>query len=403
MSKTTGKRFNWLSLYLVGQHWRLTTCRIAGRRVTRRLGKKQANAERYAAQVSEWIEQYKAKLITDSKLLALLGESLPVDQLLAQYKSHLKSKGRNAEYISTIVPRLRILMEKGDIVRATQITIGSVNRGLDKLKTDGHGGRVLSDQTIRHYSRAIRQFVGFLMKPPHKIFELDPLIGIDSRPVDKKVRPRRAPTPAELLLLLGHVMRQGQGLSVFSLTGEDRAMLYAFAISTGLRAGELREVKVGWVDLSKGVVAVPGEHTKNGEPAHQPLPQWLVDRASVWLKGRAPTASLWPAMPKQLAVALRTDQATARAEWVEAATDEGERTGRAESDTLLYKTAEGYFDFHSLRHAYVTRVVNSGASVKTAQSLARHSTPMLTIGLYSHVEAAALRPQVDAAIPNPLG
>ena len=35
---------------------------------------------------------------------------------------------------------------------------------------------------------------------------------------------------------------------------------------------------------------------------------------------------------------------------------------------------------HAARHTYVSRVVESGASVKTCQELARHSDPTLTIG-----------------------
>ena len=40
-------------------------------------------------------------------------------------------------------------------------------------------------------------------------------------------------------------------------------------------------------------------------------------------------------------------------------------------------------DFHSLRHGYVSRIVDGGASVKEAQELARHSDPRLTMG-YAH-------------------
>ena len=41
-------------------------------------------------------------------------------------------------------------------------------------------------------------------------------------------------------------------------------------------------------------------------------------------------------------------------------------------------------DFHSTRHTYISGIVAGGASVKTAQELARHSSPALTIGRYSH-------------------
>jgi hypothetical protein len=43
------------------------------------------------------------------------------------------------------------------------------------------------------------------------------------------------------------------------------------------------------------------------------------------------------------------------------------------------------------RHAYISTVVNSGASVKVAQELARHSSPTLSIGRYSHTRLHGLR------------
>jgi len=54
------------------------------------------------------------------------------------------------------------------------------------------------------------------------------------------------------------------------------------------------------------------------------------------------------------------------------------------------------FDFHGFRHDYISGIVASGASVRVAQELARHSTPTLTIGRYSHVRLHDLR----AAVPS---
>jgi hypothetical protein len=50
---------------------------------------------------------------------------------------------------------------------------------------------------------------------------------------------------------------------------------------------------------------------------------------------------------------------------------------------IAYETPSGVCDFHSLRGAYISNLVASGASVKTCQTLARHSTPSLTIGVYA--------------------
>ena len=44
-------------------------------------------------------------------------------------------------------------------------------------------------------------------------------------------------------------------------------------------------------------------------------------------------------------------------------------------------------DLHSLRHGYITAVGRSGTSLKTLQSLARHSDPRLTLNVYSHLSA----------------
>ena len=48
--------------------------------------------------------------------------------------------------------------------------------------------------------------------------------------------------------------------------------------------------------------------------------------------------------------------------------------------SLLYSDRQGHVaDFHSLRVLFISRVVAGGASVKEAQTLARHSTPLLTM------------------------
>ncbi len=73
-----------------------------------------------------------------------------------------------------------------------------------------------------------------------------------------------------------------------------------------------------------------------------------------------------------------------------------------------YRDASGRVaDFHALRATFITLIVRGGASVKTAQSLARHSSPILTIGTYANValhdQTAALDalPALDAPTPRP--
>jgi hypothetical protein len=51
-------------------------------------------------------------------------------------------------------------------------------------------------------------------------------------------------------------------------------------------------------------------------------------------------------------------------------------------------------DFHATRHTFISGIVAGNASVKTAQELARHSTPVLTIGKNAH----ARRDDLHAAL-----
>jgi hypothetical protein len=64
------------------------------------------------------------------------------------------------------------------------------------------------------------------------------------------------------------------------------------------------------------------------------------------------------------------------------------------------ETRAGVADLHSLRHSFVSAIVSGGANVKTAQELARHSTPKLTFDVYAH---ARLHDVVGAVerLPDP--
>jgi len=94
---------------------------------------------------------------------------------------------------------------------------------------------------------------------------------------------------------------------------------------------------------------------------------------------------------------IRADLDAARLAWLDAAPNEAARKTREKMDFLRYANATGQVaDFHSTRHTYISGIVAGGASVKTAQELARHSTPVLTIGRYSHARRRDLRKALDS-------
>ena len=81
------------------------------------------------------------------------------------------------------------------------------------------------------------------------------------------------------------------------------------------------------------------------------------------------------------------DLEVARSAWLdEAGADVAERERREASTRLCYRDAAGrVFDFHALRHQFISSLAAAGVHPKVAQTMARHSTITLTMDRYTHV------------------
>ena len=133
-------------------------------------------------------------------------------------------------------------------------------------------------------------------------------------------------------------------------------------------------------------VASEAGYSKRRKRDVQPLPDALVEPLRAWLSGFDPGEPVFAGIAGDTARMLRSDLAAARAAWLKAAEQEPEmvKEQMRASDFLLYSDRQGHVaDFHSLRVLFISRVVAGGASVKEAQQLARHSTPLLTVNTYS--------------------
>ena len=174
-----------------------------------------------------------------------------------------------------------------------------------------------------------------------------PLEGSTGFDVTPK-RTRRALTPEEI----------GKLLAVCS---EERRLLYETAMSSGLRASELRGLRVRDLDVIGNGLRLDPAWTKNGNPGFQPVSADLAARLHKSAEGKDSGAPLLN-VPKHTDRMMRDDLKTAKvAPW----------------------TPEGTADFHALRGVYATLVIESGANIKEAQSLMRHATPNLTLNVYA--------------------
>ena len=150
----------------------------------------------------------------------------------------------------------------------------------------------------------------------------------------------------------------------FGLSGPDRSILYDLALGTGFRAEELRTLTPERFNLETDTPTVTALacYTKNGKEAVQPISAALAARLRAWVASRKPGKPVFGNLTPRTAEMLRVD---------------------LEAAGIPYETDSGFADFHSLRGDFISYVVSSGASVKTCQTLARHPSPSLTIGIYA--------------------
>jgi integrase len=245
----------------------------------------------------------------------------------------------------------------------------------------------LSARTAHFYLATVKRFVWWLavrqaapVRPG--LFDDVPGFDADARPVHA----RREIEPAELERLLATTRASARVYR--GLTGADRYHLYLTAFSTGFRGSELAALRPGnfALDGPEPLVILSGNETKNGRPARQPLHPAVAAELRPYLAGRPADAPVWPGRwsGRKSVVMIRPDLRAAVIPYV-VDTPEGKR----------------YADFHSLRHSFLSSLAAADVGIKELQTLARHSTPTLTFGVYAHARTEALTAAVGR-LPIPV-
>lgn len=239
------------------------------------------------------------------------------------------------------------------------------------------GPDAVTGATAAYTGKHARQFTRWLWRK-REALDRDPLAGLDL-PSQETTAPRRPLSAAELAALV--TAAENSPKPFRTVAGPDRAVLYLTAVATGYRSGELAKLTPARFDLDAEVpvARLPGKATKNKKDAEQPIPPAVAARLRTYLAGRPVDRPVWPgSWPDRAADMLRADLAAAG---------------------LPDVAGEGEAVFHSLRHSYTTMLVGV-APPQVTQQLARHSTPMLTIGRYSHANLAE-RAEAVGRLPLP--
>ena len=252
--------------------------------------------------------------------------------------------------------------------------LSGVQETLSDLRT---GEEARSGKTLMGYAESLKGFCKWCIGK--KYLAQDPMEGFQGFDTTPTMR-RRALTAAEIKRLL-------------DACAPHRRLLYEVAFCSGLRANELRSLRVEDLDTERGGLALDGEWTKNRKPGFQPLPAGLVERLQRFIESRE---------------ALRMYRRAYRTGGGDPANiptnpllyvghnpgrDMRADLGRADIPEQAFG---GKVDFHACRTAYVTFVLEAGAQVKEAQELARHSTPHLTMNVYGRAREERLAALTEA-------
>jgi len=310
----------------------------------------------------------------------------PIDAHLTDFGKTLSAEGNDGEYVTQAEARARKVAVLCNAKTIADLTAFNVQQAIASMKAKGK-----SLATCNSYIRSIKGFTSWLCRD--KRLGDNPLKSVKqfNEATDRRLL-RRELTPDELVRLIETTERRTRKEHKFS--GPDRAMLYRVAVGTGFRAGELRSLvpESFKLDNDPPTITIQATHSKRRRTDVQPIHDDLVAHLRPWLADKPAGKRVFARMPGETARMLRADLKAARAEWIDAAPSKAEKVRREKSEFLVYRNAAGeVFDFHAFRHTYISTLVSGGASVKVAQELARHSTPVLTIGRYAHTRLHDLR------------
>ncbi len=298
--------------------------------------------------------------------------------------------------------RKHILADRIAEIPAAQLTSGDVEGFLERKSGQ------LMPQTIYHQRR-------FILTAINKAKAAGRFVG--PNPVSQVARRKVVKRPPSYL-------RTDEALLVLHSLALRWRPLFATAIYTGLRKGELFGLKKIDVDLDARLLTVIRSHdrdtTKGGHGAVIPIAAELVPYLATAI---ATSPSRW-VFPKpngeqmnrdtDLASVLR--RAMGRAGVVEAylhvcrkhgcghqerAADAALRRCPSDARKLWPKPLVRPIRFHDLRHTTASLLMMAGANPAAVQRIMRHSDPRITTEVYGHLAPEYLRAEVDRLKLNP--
>lgn len=280
--------------------------------------------------------------------------------------------GEESLAVSIVVTRDRVQGQFQVVEEIHQISPGRVVEHLAEKREAG------AAQTSNHHLDAVKAFAKWLVRG--RRMRDGPLAHLQRMNVhaDQR-RERRALSPKQFDSLLEATRAEEPFRWV---SGPDRALLYLTAANTGLRRREMTSLTPRSFDLDSTppTITVQASYSKHRRTDVLPLRTELVGLLRPLMADKGPKEPCSPGTwHERAARMLRKDLSAAG---------------------IDYEDDKGHvFDFHSLRHTFISNLARAGMHKSVAKELARHSTIELTMDCYTHIAQEQMAKALDELPP----
>ena len=345
-----------------------------------------ASGEILPQDTAKWVEtlpHQTARVLTRWGLLQghTLAAGTPLSQHITDWRADLLARGNTEKHANLSAARVKRLTEScgfklyGDI-SAAKVQQELADRRKDSADADGNPVRGMGIKTTNYYLRDLKSFCRWMMHERRATTSAVEYLDAMNARADIRVQ-RRALSITDMRKLLDTAR---MGPERHGIDGPQRALIYELAATTGLRVSELASLTAGSFCLGESPsVTIAAAYAKNRRQDSLPLRADMAGLLRAFLAAKVPGTKAFPKLNnRDSADMLKADLQAAG---------------------LPYYLDGKTFDFHALRHQFISDLAAAGVHPKTAQQLARHSTITLTMDNYTHVFRGDLDKAIDA-LPN---
>ncbi len=313
------------------------------------------------------------------------------------FKQELAASGVETKYLNLTVQRIETILAKCGFNLWSDLKRPGAAGEVQVYLGGQRDAKAIVGTTFNYYVRDFNRFCRWIAERLGRDVPLK-LTRVDNAQADAEMR--RSLSTDEMQHLIDTAASEP---TRFSLTGEERALVYRFAFEAGIRPGQMRALTVAHFDLTSDTpnVRTQARFVKRRKEHTQAINPDLAATLARWFKSKLPAAAAFK-LPSRYHMArmFQKDLLAARTKWIDAKglTDE-QREERQRSDFLALENHQGERAvFYSLRHSHGTALAAAGVPEKDIAASMHHASRTTTVR-YLHSDRAAVRAAV-ATLPS---